>query len=155
MSYINTKTDAYPLSAADVHRAHPRTSFPAELGPFEASIIELGYAVVQEVSRPAASYTQNVTEGAPVLVGGYYQQTWVVSNASAEEVSARTAAKASATREERSRRLASSDWTQLSDFPVQPVQEWRSYRQALRALTQQAGFPWDVTWPQPPDDANN
>ena len=45
--------------------------------------------------------------------------------------------------------LARSDWTQLSDAPVDS-QAWAIYRQELRDLTAQAGFPDNITWPVPP-----
>lgn len=45
--------------------------------------------------------------------------------------------------------LASSDWTQLADAPVDAA-AWAAYRQALRDIPQQAGFPDSVTWPNAP-----
>lgn len=48
--------------------------------------------------------------------------------------------------------LKESDWTQLPDAPVNH-QAWADYRQALRDIPDQAGFPTDVNWPQAPADA--
>jgi hypothetical protein len=31
---------------------------------------------------------------------------------------------------------------------------WRDYRQALRDIPQQEGYPITLTWPQPPDNVN-
>lgn len=45
--------------------------------------------------------------------------------------------------------LTSSDWTQVADAPVDQA-AWATYRQALRDVPQQAGFPTDVVWPTPP-----
>lgn len=45
--------------------------------------------------------------------------------------------------------LAASDWTQLTDAPVDRA-TWATYRQALRDLPQQAGFPSNVQWPVEP-----
>lgn len=56
---------------------------------------------------------------------------------------------ASAVRAERNRRLTESDWTQVADAPVDQA-AWAAYRQALRDLTAQPGFPWEVTWPDAP-----
>lgn len=52
---------------------------------------------------------------------------------------------------ERSQRLRSTDWTQMSDAPLTPAKklEWAAYRQLLRDLPGVAGFP-NVPWPQPP-----
>lgn len=52
----------------------------------------------------------------------------------------------------RSRRdalLSASDWTQVADAPVDQA-AWAAYRQALRDIPAQAGFPADVIWPEKP-----
>lgn len=48
--------------------------------------------------------------------------------------------------------LADSDWTQLADAPLTTAKksEWASYRQALRDIPGQPGFPGSVTWPVQP-----
>lgn len=45
--------------------------------------------------------------------------------------------------------LVESDWTQLKDAPVDQV-AWATYRQALRDVTSQKGFPANVVWPDKP-----
>lgn len=52
-------------------------------------------------------------------------------------------------RDERNKRLAECDWTQLADAPVDDA-TWAVYRQALRDIPTQAGFPWNITWPAKP-----
>jgi len=53
---------------------------------------------------------------------------------------------------QRSILLAQSDWTQLSDVQFSSVlaDAWRSYRQALRDITLQTGFPKEIQWPLDP-----
>lgn len=48
--------------------------------------------------------------------------------------------------------LYQSDWTQIPNNPLTPQiqQEWAVYRQALRDIPQQPGFPANVVWPTPP-----
>ena len=47
--------------------------------------------------------------------------------------------------------LYRSDWTQLPDVPDWvDVQAWRDYRQKLRDVPQQLGFPVAITWPDAP-----
>lgn len=49
--------------------------------------------------------------------------------------------------------LSQCDWTQLPDSPLSATikAEWATYRQALRDLPTQTGFPSNVTYPtQPP-----
>lgn len=55
-----------------------------------------------------------------------------------------------ATRKERNQLLTESDWTQMPDAPVDQ-DAWATYRQALRDIPQQAGFPTDITWPTKPE----
>jgi len=52
-------------------------------------------------------------------------------------------------RSQRDALLSGSDWTQVPDAPVNQA-AWAEYRQALRDLPQQAGFPTEITWPQIP-----
>lgn len=59
------------------------------------------------------------------------------------------AEQAAAVRADRKNRLAECDWTQVADAPVDKA-VWATYRQALRDITKQAGFPWQVSWPDQP-----
>jgi type II secretory pathway component PulL len=54
-------------------------------------------------------------------------------------------------RAERDTKLAASDWTQMPDYNGANKVVWATYRQALRDIPAQAGFPWDVTWPEMPE----
>jgi hypothetical protein len=56
---------------------------------------------------------------------------------------------AASVRTSRSEKLKECDWTQLSDSPADRA-AWATYRQALRDITKQAGFPWVVTYPDKP-----
>lgn len=57
---------------------------------------------------------------------------------------------AEAVRKKRGDLLVASDWTQVSDAPVDQV-AWATYRQTLRDITAQAGFPNEVVWPIKPE----
>lgn len=52
-------------------------------------------------------------------------------------------------RQERNRLLSECDWTQLPDSPLTETQreQYRVYRQALRDITEQEGFPINVRFP--------
>jgi len=47
--------------------------------------------------------------------------------------------------------LQASDWTQLPDVPLETRAAWADYRQALRDITEQPGFPDNIEWPVPPE----
>ena len=46
--------------------------------------------------------------------------------------------------------LSESDWTQMPDVPNPQKVQWAQYRQALRDITDQPGYPLNVVWPIPP-----
>lgn len=78
-------------------------------------------------------------------------QTWAWDAESWQWVSApTTAALARDARAERARRLLACDWTQLPDVPTWTAQAWATYRQELRDITAQPGFPTSITWPEEP-----
>lgn len=70
-----------------------------------------------------------------------------------EAQAADTLRRADEARAERNRRLLACDWTALTDAPLSDVQkaEWAAYRQALRDVTGQPGFPDAILWPVAPD----
>jgi predicted metal-binding protein len=55
--------------------------------------------------------------------------------------------KAAAIRAERDALLIATDWTQLPDVPEDTRSAWAEYRQALRDVPEQKGFPENVVWP--------
>lgn len=58
--------------------------------------------------------------------------------------------KAVEVRAERNTKLAATDWTQTVDVPQAIKDSYAPYRQALRDVPTQAGFPWTITWPDAP-----
>lgn len=55
-------------------------------------------------------------------------------------------------RSERDRRLAETDYYMMPDYPSDPnnIEKMKAYRQALRDITKQGGFPSKFTWPDVP-----
>jgi hypothetical protein len=53
-------------------------------------------------------------------------------------------------RKRRNKLLSASDWTQVADAPVNKA-AWATYRQELRDISAQAGFPATVVWPTQPE----
>ncbi len=53
---------------------------------------------------------------------------------------------------QRAQLLFASDWTQLPNNPLTPElqAQWATYRQELRDITQQIGYPFNVVWPTSP-----
>ena len=57
--------------------------------------------------------------------------------------------KAESARSIRDAKLSATDWTQVADAPVDQA-AWATYRQELRDVPAQAGFPNAVEWPTSP-----
>lgn len=55
-------------------------------------------------------------------------------------------------RAERNSLLSTCDWTMLADAPltVSQKESWQSYRQSLRDVPDQVGFPQNIVWPSSP-----
>ena len=84
MAYLNTTTNAYPVSEAEIRAEFPQTSFGT---PFVAPE---PYRWVFPAPRPDHNaFTQYVREIPPALTQlGHYEQRWEVLNLSAEQVAA-------------------------------------------------------------------
>jgi DMSO/TMAO reductase YedYZ molybdopterin-dependent catalytic subunit len=54
--------------------------------------------------------------------------------------------------QKRQRLLYSTDWTQIPNNPLSTAQQevWATYRQELRDIPQQSGYPFNVVWPIAP-----
>jgi hypothetical protein len=61
---------------------------------------------------------------------------------------------AATVRAQRNALLTACDWTQLSDSPLSDKTKalWATYRQELRDVPEQDGFPDEVTWPEEPEE---
>lgn len=108
--------------------------------------------VVQVSVGPIPQYnplTQKPVLGEPALVNGQWVQQYSIENLTSLEVQARTDAQADSVRSDRNLKLAATDWTQVADAPIDQA-AWAAYRQALRDITKQVGFPWDIKWPISP-----
>jgi hypothetical protein len=68
-------------------------------------------------------------------------------------IAASVADLAAQVRAERDLRLMQTDWIYLPDVtPPDDIAAWEAYRQALRDVPQQVGFPGEVRWPVGPGE---
>jgi hypothetical protein len=141
--------DTYPYSAGQLRRDNPNTSFPKQVP--DAILAGYGVYPVTFAAQPDIDErTQKVEQEAqPTLVGGNWTIGWTTSSKTAEEIAEYDADAAASVRAERDGLLAQSDWTQVADAPVDAT-AWATYRQALRDITDQASFPYDINWPTQP-----
>lgn len=120
--------------------------------PATDTAVQNGYSLVEVTVQPEPAIdmrTQRLERQAPSLNDGVWSIGWTVIQKTADEMSAEVSAKAAAVRADRNKRLADCDWTQLADSPADDL-AWATYRQLLRDVPSQVGFPWDVSWPISP-----
>lgn len=117
-------------------------------------VAELGYALYEFSQQPEITLYKKLVEGKPLLrpENGIYYQNWQVVDMSEEEKQVVNFNKGQEVRFERNLKLQETDYVLLPDSPIsaEKKQEYIMYRQQLRDLPNQSGFPWDITWPQLP-----
>ena len=76
---------------------------------------------------------------------------WEIRDLTDEEIEERLRGYEFATRQERNMLLLESDFFNFPDACVANVQDWLDYRQALRDLPEQPGWPKSIIWPERPE----
>ena len=131
-------------TGAVVFESELRNLYPNTSGPLD----DLYDVVFEGPQAQPTRYQVGFRDGVEQVNGKWYTK-YSVADMEAEAIVLKDAEQAAAVRADRTKRLADSDWTQLSDAPVTST-AWATYRQALRDITSQAGFPWTITWPDAP-----
>jgi hypothetical protein len=154
--YVKAEGDTvvrYPYSLSTLAQDHPQVSFPRA---FSADMLA-GFGVYPVEEAPAPDHdpvTQNaVLRQAPERIAGAWTLYWDVTaktKVEAQHYRDRTAAEQRAARDAA---LSACDWVIVKHLEAgSPVPDaWVEYRQALRDLPAQPGFPFTLTWPVEPE----
>lgn len=134
-------------AVGDYRSLFPQTSF-SESGPTQSFLVENNCLPVSQFKAHDRK-TQKLTPVAPYVEGDQVF-TVRVDQLTPDDLAQIKAQKSSEVRLQRDRLLAASDWTHLEDYPKQDKQQWKQYRQQLRDVPQQAGFPDTIVWPTVP-----
>lgn len=163
---IRIQTTGELVSEQAFRAMHPRTSMPK---PLTQDIINsFGGDVVFEGPQATGGTVYQYSQGAGVeqIAGKWYTKyvlgpiftdrpatdTEPASTAAEQEAAYKAmkdAEQAKSVRTTRNDKLKDCDWTQLADSTADKA-AWATYRQALRDITQQSGFPWTIDWPDAP-----
>lgn len=111
----------------------------------------LGADVVLEGPQAQPTRYQTAFRDGVEQIDGQWYTKYSVADLDAEGIAAKDAEQAKNVRSQRDERLVQTDWTQGKDIPDAISQPWAVYRQALRDMPAQTGFPWDVQWPTKPE----
>ena len=115
----------------------------------EEILDSLGADVVFEGPQAQPTrYQIAFADGVEQIEGKWYTKH-SVADMDADAIAAKDAEQAKSVRQQRTEKLKDTDWTQLADSTADKT-AWAAYRQALRDITAQAGFPWTVDWPAQP-----
>lgn len=143
----------YPIGLVDVRRKFPNTSFPKSIEGHDFS----SFGVETVVDLPQPEYnpeTQYLRENPPSSDNGVWVKTWSVVDFTTEELATQQENKKSNVRGQRDSLLQSCDWVATTDTALTAEQQqlWIEYRQALRDVPSQPGFPDNVVWPSKPSN---
>jgi hypothetical protein len=118
--------------------------YPRHIGDIEIDPAGMAdYAPVEWVEPPNINpKRERLSNSQPLQQEGRWVTNWAITPIPDSEG-------AKSVREQRNQKLKDTDWTQIADAPVDKA-AWATYRQALRDVPSQAGFPWDIQWPTQP-----
>lgn len=141
------KVAVYPASLKQIRSKFPNTSFALPLS--NADLADLGVVVVSPSAQPTYNTDEGyIEESTPVKTADGWTQQWVFRAHSESKLKDIADSKIIRARGTRNQRLAETDYLALSDATL--TDEMRTYRQALRDVPAQSGFPDNITWPTKP-----
>lgn len=121
-------------------RDNPQTSFPRNIP--DSVLEELGVYRVLEVVAPEVDNRTHVSTQTVELVDNTWTQVWQIVQLPLDQAEVNV-------RAHRDYLLQDSDWIVSRSYERgDPVPaDWATYRQSLRDVTLQDGFPYSVIWP--------
>ena len=136
------------ISDSEFRLRHKHTSFPRIIDePLQEEFgIDMIFEGPQHQGPPPYSYTYR--DGIEEINGKWYTK-YTIGQRDKEEIDNQYAENI---RNRRDTLIKESDWRAVCDRELEP--EWKEYRQALRDISKQEGFPHDVKWPTDPDGNN-
>jgi hypothetical protein len=139
LKLTNGQPETY--SIGQLRRDNPSVSFPKQ--PSDALLADWDVYPYTVMPQPAYDSLVQRCEASPFeQVSGAWIQAWTVEQLPLDQAEGNV-------RSKRDRLLEASDWTQVADAPVDQA-AWAAYRQELRDIPAQPGFPFSVTWPTEP-----
>lgn len=139
--------DGQVMYETEFRALHPNTSMPQQLN--EELINSFGGDVVFEGPQAQPTRYQVAFRDGVEQINGKWYTKHSVSDIDDEAKAALDLNQSSSVRSTRNSKLAECDWTQIADATVDKA-AWATYRQALRDISKQTGFPWDIQWPEAP-----
>ena len=170
MSEYRNRTTGAVNTQGEIRRSMPNTSLPRVWTASICDSLGIDPVLAAPAPTPSGEYKSVGRNGVVQDANGNWVQAYVerdmfadyvdeegvtVTKASQEEAYTATkdTAAALAARNTRDGLIASCDWMAIKAFEAGTTvgTEWATYRQALRDVSAQEGFPNDITWPTQPE----
>ncbi len=147
-------------SQGEIRKLNPNVSLPKVWNENVYEALGIDPVNVTLQPSPSAAYKRVVRDGAEQDSGGFWRQKWIEQDMFSDTEEATKseqetayqakldADKAESVRFERDQKLKDTDWMGMSDVTMSA--DWATYRQALRDVPAQSGFPNSITWPDEP-----
>jgi len=148
----NGSVDQYPYTIGHLRRDNPNVSFPRIVSDAMLARYDV-YPVVDGTVPSYDTRTEKVeTPTLPTLVNGAWTIVYSIVDLTDSEVLARTNSAASSVRKQRDDLLDDTDWVVVKALEngESVASDMKQYRSDLRNITDQASFPYDLTWPTKP-----
>jgi hypothetical protein len=154
------------LTQGQIRKLNSNTSLPRVWNADICEFLGIDPVLAAPKPEPSAAYKQVGRNGAVQDANGNWVEAWQESDMFADttdddgvtttkaEHEAAYQAKldadvAAGVRTTRNAKLAETDWMGMSDVTMSA--DWATYRQSLRNIPSQSGFPNEVNWPVEPE----
>ena len=148
----NNSVQKFPYSPNDLREDNKNVSFPEKMS--DALLESWGVFKVTTLARPDVSNDSFAEQKQnPEFVDSKWVLGWEVKTKTQEQIQQETNAASEKARKIRDNLLSECDWVVIKCFESSQSipSQWASYRQALRDVPQQNGFPSNIVWPVKPE----
>lgn len=149
---INDEVVKFPYTIHELKLDNPHTSFANNIETDFVTLAEFNIFMVLEGVKPEFDVlSEKVVKADIAKVNDKWIELWQILPLSEDEKNKLKDEKSFEVRAERNRLLAESDWTQFRDIDESISAKWVYYRQQLRDISLQEGFPFQVQFPSKPE----
>jgi len=161
MSEYRMRSSGELKTETELRELNPNMSLPKIWNSSVYDALDVDPVLEAPAPEPSAAYKTVVRNGAVQDANGNWVKAWAeqdmfsdTDEATKEEQEAAyqalvDAQAAAVVRIQRNDKLKETDWMGVSDVAMSS--DWTTYRQALRDIPAQSGFPHTVTWPTEPE----
>jgi hypothetical protein len=140
----NGMVSQFPYTLGNLKQDNPQVSFPVNIS--NELLATYDVFPVKELPAPTFDNLTHRLSQSIVNIDNEWCQLW-------ESRELKISLASNNIRAKRDRLLSNTDWVVTNNLEIgNPIpQEWLYYRQSLRDVTEQSGFPYNVTWPIEPN----